>query len=236
MSCRATKLNIIFGLIITFVYALMFTSKVTAETSSNDSISNYDYPERSIGFEIKPVALLVNLVPGARGFAGEFEASLGQHVSVVAGLHHFSLNLSDARVEEQKTDRSVAEVEKDVSTSEVSLGGRYYSNIAGHSWFLGSKIGGGTKQSVWDHDSGEYTDSQMSYLIGADSGFRWLWKNSLHLRLGGGLEFRRTISRTINRLADDSPPDDVTRNIEKNSPSNGIQFNPYFDFGLGITI
>lgn len=237
MRCRATRLNIIFGLLIAILYALVFTSRVTADPLNNEkSLTKYDYPERSVGFEIKPTALLVNLVPGARGFAGEFEASLGRNIAVVAGLNYLSINLSDAKVTQQKESKSSTEIEKNVATTEVNLGGRYYRKISGHSWFLGSKIGGGTKRSIWDHDSQDYTDTQMSYLIGADSGYRWLWKNSIHLRLSGGLEFRRTISRSINNLADDSSPDDISRNIEQNNPSNGIQFNPYFDFGLGVTI
>jgi hypothetical protein len=230
MGCKATKLNVIFVLIIAFCYALLFTSKVTAET-----LTNTDYPERTISFEVKPVSLLVNLVPGARGFAGEFEASLGKSISVVAGLNHLSLNLPEKSTEDQK-DGEVTEIERKISASEVSLGGRYYNNMTGHSWFVGSRIGGGTKKSVWDHSSEEYVDSQMTYHTAVETGFRWLWKNSLHLRLGGGLEMRRTISRTISHLSDDSSPDEISRSIEKKNPTDGIRINPYFDFGFGVTI
>jgi hypothetical protein len=232
MGCKATKTNIILVLAIAAIYALVFTSKVSAAP-----VTIYDYPERTVSFEVKPLSLLVNLVPGGRGFSGEFEAALGRNIAVVAGLSHLHLALSNNNENNpDETAPKAEELEKELNVSEVSLGGRYYNNIAGHSWFAGARFGGGTRKSLWEQESKDYVDSQMTYLLGLDSGFRWLWKSGMHMRLGGGLEFRRTIARDVSQLANDGEPDEVAASIERDNPTNRIQFSPYFDFGLGITI
>jgi hypothetical protein len=231
MGCKATRINIILVLLLAFFYALVFSSKVTAQTMEVQA-----FPKRSVSFEIKPISLLANLVPGSRGFSGEFEASLGRNIAVVAGLSHFRFKTPDSSIAEQREDDNDKEIEKEVTSNEVSLGGRYYSNTSGHSWFTGFRLGGGTKNSLWDYESQDYNDTQMTYLSAFDTGFRWLWQSGMHLRLGGGLEFRRTIARNVNALSNSQGPDEVSQGIERNNRTDGIRFNPYFDFGVGITI
>ena len=231
MACKATRINMILGLLLAFFYALVFSSKVSAQTMEVNA-----YPKRSVSFELKPISLLANIIPGSRGFAGEFEASLGRNISVVAGLSHLRFTTPDAAVAEQRAEDKNKEIEKEVTTNEVSLGGRYYSNMTGHSWFTGFRLGGGTKNSLWDYNSQDYNDTQMTYLTALDTGFRWLWQSGMHLRLGGGLEFRRTIARNVNGLSSTQEPDEVSQSIERNNRTDGIRFNPYFDFGIGVTI
>ena len=231
MGCKATRINTILVLLLAFFYALVFSSKVSAQTMDVNA-----YPKRSVSFELKPISLLANIIPDSRGFAGEFEASLGRNISVVAGLSHFRFTTPESTVAEQRAEENSKEFEKQVTTNEVSLGGRYYSNMAGHSWFTGFRLGGGTKNSLWDYNSQDYNDTQMTYLSAFDTGFRWLWQSGLHLRLGGGLEFRRTIARKVNDLSSSQEPNQVSQSIERNNRTDGIRFNPYFDFGIGVTI
>lgn len=231
MGCKATRINIILVLLLAFFYALIFSSKVSAQTLEVSA-----YPKRSVSFEVKPISLLANILPGSRGFAGEFEASLGRHISVVAGLSHSRFTLPETAIAEQRADDNNKEIEKGVTTNEVSLGGRYYSNTSGHSWFTGFRLGGGTRNSILDYDSQNYNDTQMTYLSAFDTGHRWLWQNGVHLRLGGGLEFRRTIARNVKSLSSSQDPDEISQTIERNNRTDGIRFNPYFDFGVGITI
>jgi hypothetical protein len=231
MGCKATRINTILVLLLAFFYALVFSSKVSAQTMDVNG-----YPKRSVSFELKPIYLLANIIPGSRGFAGEFEASLGRNISVVSGLSHSRIATPDATVADQQIEDNKKEIEKEVTTNEVSLGGRYYSNMRGHSWFTGFRLGGGTKNSLWDYDSQDYNDTQMTYLSAFDTGFRWLWQSGMHLRLGGGLEFRRIIARNVQSISTSQEPDEVSQSIERNNRTEGIRFNPYFDFGVGVTI
>jgi len=235
MKCKATRNNMVLVLLLTFFYALIFSSKVTAETMEVEGKVRA-YPKRSVSFELKPIALLANIIPNSRGFAGEFEASLGRNIAVVAGLSHYRITTPESFIREQKAGDNNKEIERQVTTNEVSLGGRHYGNMNGHSWFTGLRLGGGTKNSLRDYDLQAYNDTQMTYLSALDTGFRWLWQSGMHLRLGGGLEFRRTIARNVTELSSSQAPDHVSQDIKKKNNTEGFRFNPYFDFGIGITI
>lgn len=230
MGCKATKTNIMIVLALALIYAILFTSKVSAET-----IDIRSYPQRTLSFEIKPLSLLPNFLPRSRGFDGEFEAALGKKVAVVASLSHTSL-LASAN-ETSESQEANKEFTKETGSSKVSLGGRYYHNITGHSLFAGAKFGGGTQKSIWEKNSQDYVDSQMIYLMAGESGFRWLWKNRMHLRLAGGFEVQRTISHTVSALSEaGNKPSETALSIKRNHPRSGIRMRPYFDFGVGVTI
>ena len=137
MACKATRINMILGLLLAFFYALVFSSKVSAQTMEVNA-----YPKRSVSFELKPISLLANIIPGSRGFAGEFEASLGRNISVVAGLSHLRFTTPDAAVAEQRAEDKNKEIEYQFLAEErgrrgtqgTSLGARLVKSNEAKEW------------------------------------------------------------------------------------------------------
>lgn len=240
MVCTATRRNIILGMLLAAAYALYATPSQAEEltnvapiTAPSDEAEN----QKRFAVEVKPLPMIVSILPGSAGIGGEFEAKMTRNFTVFADASYLHMRLTDKMLEDVQNDQSEDKpdsVAREMTVTSMAAGGRYYADAFADSWFAGAKVGGGTAKVNWAYAEERYDDESLFYMAGAEAGYRWLWESGFLIRLGFGFNATMIPHRDVTQVAatDASAGRD---DIEDKTPTKKTTGSAAFDFGLGYT-
>ena len=186
-----------------------------------------------VSFEVQPIGLLINLVPGSNALNGSVEIPLGQHLAAVGTASMMKINLPDSTIEKMRDDSDADQpIIKSSRSNMISGGARYYGNTSADSWYLGAQFGVGTNDMTWVRSDGDVEDKNAVYTSGFDAGYRWLWNSGFLIRVGGGVnavnQRERTLTAVNTNLAGASFDD-----VEKKGQTQKTVINTALNFGMG---
>lgn len=240
MSCSATRRNIVLGLMLAGAYAVFATPGRAEEVQSTrvapiTAPSSEAEDHKRFAVEIKPLPMIVTLLPGSIGFGGEFEARMNRHVSVFADANYLHMKLTDKMLTDVQKDQDEPEsVPREMTMTSMAAGARYYGDAFASSWYTGAKFGGGTSHVNWAYDKERYDDDSLFYLASAEAGYRWLWDSGFLIRLGMGVNATMVPHREVTQVAAVNSGKG-REDVEDRSPTKKTQASVGFDFGLGWT-
>lgn len=240
MVCHATRKNIVLGLALASAFALLATpshaedieaSKTAPITAPSDEAEG----QKRFAAEVKPLPLIITLLPGSVGIGGEFEAKMSRNFTVFTDASYMRLRLTDKMLEDIQDDQDEPDsVARDMQVTSMAVGARYYADAFADSWYAGGKVGGGTAHVNWAYGDERYDDDSLFYLAGAEAGYRWLWDSGFLIRLGFGFNATMIPKREISQVAQT----DASRgkdDVEDKAPTKKTTGAAAFDFGLGYT-
>lgn len=240
MVCSATRKNIVIGLMLAAAYAVfatpgqaeeLETTKVAKVTAPSDEAES----QKRFAAEIKPLPMIVTLLPGSYGIGGEFEAKMSRNFTVFADASHLHMKLTDRMLSDVQDDQDEPEsVPREMSVTSMAAGGRYYADAFASSWYTGAKLGGGTAHVNWAYDKERYDDDSLFYMAGVEAGYRWLWDSGFLIRLGFGVNATMVPRRDVTQVAA-TDAGEGRNDIEDKAPTKKTTGSAAFDFGLGYT-
>ncbi len=240
MVCNATRKNIVLGLMLAAAYAVFATPGQAAELESTKvapitAPSDEAEDQKRFAAEIKPLPMIVTLLPGSVGFGGEFEAKMSRNFTVFADASYLHVKLSNKMLTDIQDDQDEPDsVPRDLTVTSMSAGGRYYADAFASSWYTGAKVGGGTAHVNWAYADERYDDDSLFYMAGVEAGYRWLWDSGFLIRLGFGMNATMIPHRELTQVAA-TDAGSGEKDIEDKAPTRKTQGSAAFDFGLGYT-
>ncbi len=216
-----------------FTYLFAAAVALTSNMALGDATVTAGRPVH-VSFETNPVTLLMNLVPGGRGFSGGVEVPFGEHVAAFGGVSIFGLQLSDEMLESSRKD---AETVDDLLVSSMRMTGvngglRYYGNTQRDSWYAGGSLGTGKNRITYLKNDTDVTDENTFLTSGIDAGYRWLWDSGFLIRVGGGIVANTMRDRTISAIAGEPTPE-LRDEVASKGQTKKTAVSTSFNFGLG---
>ncbi len=185
--------------------------------------------------EVKPLALIVNLVPGSHGFSGGLEVPFGEHVAAFGTASFLSFKLPDSAITES-TDKDAPPktTMKEITTGAAHGGLRYYGQVSSDSWYAGAGVGAGNSRIEWLHDGETLIDKTVLFTTGIEAGYRWLWNSGFLMRVGAQLSANNLRNRSISAVSTAvTPSSQAVDDVTKEGQQPKTQLSTGFDFGVG---
>lgn len=239
MACTATRKNVIIGLILAAAYAITATPGRAEEVESTKvapitAPSEEAEGNKRFAAELKPLPMIVTLIPGSFGLGGEFEAKMSRNFTVFADASYLHIKVPEDTLKKMQEDQDDPEgVPSNMTVTSMAAGGRYYADAFASSWYAGLKFGGGTAHVNWAYADERYDDDSLFYSAGAEAGYRWLWDSGFLIRLGFGMNATTITKREVTQIAA-TDAGKGREDVEDQTWTNGSP-TAGFDFGLGYT-
>lgn len=213
-----------------YIVAFSITAASTPALSADASVT----ASRPYHFsaEVMPLTLLINLVPGSRGFTGGAEVPLGEHLAAFGTASFVSLHLSDSLIKESTESGDANAIIRDMRTVGGSAGARYYGRTTADSWYAGAQLGAGSNKITWDHGGESVVDKSEVMTTGIQAGYRWLWDSGFLMRVGAELGATNVRNREISAFTASASPTAID-DVEKAGQQRKTQLSTGFDFGVG---
>ena len=140
-----------------------------------------------IAVEVKPLPIMLSVVPGVTGVGLGTEFSSEGNATAFADVFSLYADLpSNLRREGRELDVAVLHKMKGAS---VDVGGWYYSNDASaSSWYGGARLSYSAAMSQWSYQGEKVNQTVRMISRGLGGGHRWNLMNNFLVRLGAGLD------------------------------------------------
>lgn len=180
--------------------------------------------------ELKPLPVIVSLVPGVSGagVGGEWMAT--RDTAIYTEVNYLDSNLSGRTSDQARSRAGESLYPNKVRAVNFDVGGRFYTTPLASSWYGGAKLGYSTVRGEWFYHDETVDQKTAALTPGVNAGYRWKWENDVLVRLGAGAAANVVQFQETKRTNDTEDSKEAQDKLDKNAR---VPFLANIDLGVG---
>lgn len=173
---RMTVLNLASGVFLTLPSFAQVSSTRVGDFMPNNAV-----------VEVKPLPTALSFIPGVRAVGVGAEFNNSGNYAAFTDVYLLDSNLPNRlRREGNEDETPVLQIGQGYA---ADVGVRYYyTSATADSWFSQAKLGYAYSLSQWGYQDEQVDHSFRTIVPGLGGGYRWVWTNSLLVRVGAGID------------------------------------------------